>query len=140
MPLTDDRLSIGSIIFEFVTDTHPPKDKYYIIIGFTNDKIALGTVFVNSVINPNLFRTQYLRDLHIPLLQSEYPFLKYDSFIDCSNIQERPYANVRECINGINNKYGYIGSVDLLKMDEILKTLDNAHTIPVNIKRKFGLR
>jgi hypothetical protein len=42
--LIDDRLAIGSIIFEFVYDTIPPKEKYYLIIGITGDKIALGTV------------------------------------------------------------------------------------------------
>ena len=89
MPVKDDRLQVGSVIFEYVTTTTPPKEKYYIVVGFSEDKVALGTVFINSEVNPNVFRNERLRNLHIPFPQSENPFLKWNSFINCSDIQER---------------------------------------------------
>ena len=33
MWLNDDKLGVGSVIFEYVTTTNPPKDKYYVVVG-----------------------------------------------------------------------------------------------------------
>lgn len=46
--MTDDRVSVGAVIFDFITTTKPPKDKYFVVVGFSDEKIALGTVYINS--------------------------------------------------------------------------------------------
>ena len=139
MSLKDDRLQVGSVIFEHVKNTNPPKDKYYVIIGFSNDKVALGTVFINSEINPNIFRNERMRDLHVFLPSSENPFLKWDSYIDFSDIQERFTADVEACITN-GGEHGYVATLSTDTMAHILTKLDNAFTIAVNKKIKYGIR
>lgn len=136
----DDRLAVGSVLFEFVTATIPPKNKYYIVVGISENEVALGTVYINSEINPNIFNTPQLRGYHIPISAEEYPFLKYDSFIDCSHIEERSVSDVLQCLNNDNKRYGYYASISAIELDTVLQTLDNAHTIAPVVKKKFGIR
>ncbi len=139
MSISDDRLQVGSIIFEYVTNTTPHKEKYYIVIGFSDDKVALGTVFINSEINPNIFRNEKQRKLHIPFSQNDNPFLKWDSYIDCSNIHVRPIQQVQECIAKGGN-YGYIATLSISTLQEVISTLDSAFTISPAMKKTFGIR
>lgn len=135
--MLDDRLVVGSIIFEHVTDTIPPKEKYYIVVGTSSDQLLLGTVYINSTINPQVFHTQRLRDLHIPISPSDNPFLSHDSFVDCSRINEKPVEKVTACLDSGNNKYGYYGGLDPRSLHEVLSTLQNAPTIKKAIKDKY---
>ena len=139
MSLKDDRLQIGSIIFEYVTNTKPPKQKYYIVIGFSDDKVALGTVFINSEFNPNIFHNQKQRALHIPLLQSDNPCLKWDSHIDCSNIHPRDAKQVQQCIDKGGN-YGYVATLPPAVLATVIATLDSAYTISPAVKKAYGIR
>jgi hypothetical protein len=120
MQVIDDRLSVGSIIFEHVLTTNPPKNKYYISIGISDNKIALGTVYINTEINPNISKTPQLRSYHIPIAASDYPFLRYDSFIDCSNIQERLIADVESCITRGSPQYGYYATISATELQNII--------------------
>ncbi len=140
MALNDDRLNVGSIIFEYVTTTNPPKNKYYVVVGITDDHIALGTVYINSEVNPNLFRAERLKKLHIPVLASDNPFLKWDSFIDCSQIQERLTSDVYDCITSGDPKYGYIANLTVDTLQTVIATLDSALTIAPIIKKKYKIR
>lgn len=126
----------GAIIRVFVKDTKPPKIKRFIIVGFSNDKVLLGTVFINSEINPNIFKTEDLKSLHIPIDAKSHEFIDHDSFIDCSKIQERSYVEIKqllskdsECLKGI---------VSETTMKVISETISNAKTISAKQKRKFG--
>jgi len=139
MSVNDDRLQVGSIIFEHVTTTNPPKDKYYIIIGFSSDMVALGTVYINSDINPNIFRNERMRALHIPLSIADNPFLKWDSHIDCSNIHERSTSDVQSCVTSGGN-YGYCASLSDNTLKRVITTLDNSFTISSAAKKRFGIR
>lgn len=134
----DDRLEIGSIIFEKVFDTKPPKDKYYIVTGFTTDTTILCTVYINTTININLFPTQRLKNLHVPISASDNPFLKYDSFVDCSNLHQKATNMVMSVINNGTGRYGYVSNVSTATLTEIMDTIKYAHTIPPITKKKFG--
>jgi hypothetical protein len=140
MSVVDDRLSVGSVIFEYVTTTKPPKDKYYVVVGISDDKIALGTVYINSEINPNLFTNTNLKKLHISLSATDNPFLKRDSFIDCSSINERLIADVQSCITSGDTKYGYVSHLPTDTMQTVNTTLDDAFTISPITKKKYGIR
>ncbi len=126
----------GSIIRVFVRDTTPPKIKRFIVIGFSQDKVLLGTVFINSEINSKIFTTEELRSLHISIDAANNDFIDHDSFIDCSSIRERSYDEIKqllskdtECLKGI---------VSETTMSIITETITNAKTISVKQKRKFG--
>ena len=140
MSVVDDRLCIGAVIFEFVTTTHPPKDKYYIIVGISDDKIALGTVYINSEINLHSINNAHLKKLHIPISADENPFLKWDSYIDCSGINERSISDVNKCIASNDPKYGYVSNLPADIMQTVTTTLDSAFTISPVIKKKYKIR
>lgn len=54
-------LKIGSVIRVYVQDTIPPKEKRFILVGQSYDKLIFATIFINSEINPNVFLTQILK-------------------------------------------------------------------------------
>ena len=135
----DDRIAVGSVIRQFVTDTTPPKVKYFIIIGIDGNTIALGTVFINSKINSYFYDNPELLQLQIPISSSEYPILSWDSFIDCSDINTRKISEVLDCLDN-DPRTGYCFSVTAEKLREIHTALDKSRKIPVHVKKKFGIR
>ena len=54
-------LKIGSGIRVYVQDTKPPKEKRFILVGQSYDKLIFATIFINSDLNPNIFSTQDIR-------------------------------------------------------------------------------
>ena len=130
-------IQVGSVIRVFVKDTTPPKVKYFIVIGFSDDKVLLGTVFINSTINQNIFNTEYLKGLNIPLDSQMYDFIDHNSFVDCSDIKERSFAEIKQLIS--NDSECSKGVVFNETMKIISTTLANASTISLNKKRKFGI-
>ncbi|ACU05352.1 hypothetical protein Phep_3157 [Pedobacter heparinus DSM 2366] len=75
-------LKIGSVIRVMVNDTNPPKEKRFILVGQSYDKLIFATIFINSEINPNIFPTQELRDLNLELLADSRSYLSHDSFAE----------------------------------------------------------
>jgi hypothetical protein len=128
------------VIYEYVYDTHPPKQKFYVIIGIADDKIALGTVYINSDINTYFLSKPELLSLQIPISASDYPFLKWDSFINCTDIQERLVTDVAACINSGTGRNGYCSTIAPNDMDAIIAALDNSRLIPLITKKKYGIR
>jgi hypothetical protein len=130
-------IQIGSVIRVFVKDTTPPKVKYFIVIGFSDDKVLLGTVFINSAINQNIFNTEYLKGLNIPLDAHIYNFIDHNSFVDCSDIKERSFVEIKQLLS--NDPECSKGVVSEETMKIISTTLANASTISLSKKRKFGI-
>ena len=60
----EKNLKVGSVIRALVKDTNPPKTKRFILLGISADKLAVATLYVNTEINPNIFSTEELRNLH----------------------------------------------------------------------------
>lgn len=130
-------IQVGSVIRVFVKDTTPPKVEYFIVIGFSDDKILLGTVFINSTINQNVFNTEYLKGLNIPLDAQTYDFIDHNSFVDYSDIKERNFVEIKHLVS--NDPECSKGVVSEETMRIISTTLANASTISLNRKRKFGI-
>ncbi len=66
-------------------DGHDSRDKFFVVLGFDSDGVIYGGVIINSNINPNL--PPALKMLHMPIKASKYPFLKYDSYINCTSLK-----------------------------------------------------
>lgn len=130
-------LKIGAVIRLFVTDTNPPKQKLLILIGQSFDKLYFATVFINSEINPNVFRTQELKDLNFLLKASEKNYLKHDSFADCSGIAKRPIDWLQQTLT--DYPAAVIGQLSAADLREIHTRIKAARTISVAIKKLFGL-
>jgi hypothetical protein len=130
-------IQVGSVIRVFVKDTTPPKVKYFIVIGFSEDNVLLGTVFINSAINQNIFHNEYLKGLNVPLDSQMYDFIDHNSFVDCSDIKERNLVEIKQLLS--NDPECSKGVVSEETMKTISTTLASATTISLNKKRKFGI-
>lgn len=124
------------IIVDFICrGVNSPKvyRKYIVIIGFTPEGNAVGSLLINSQINhfkrsPELLKHQYC------LLHSKYShILNYDSWLDCSDIFEIPKAK-------INNKNGKVkGSLDSEDKENVIKLLTESDLFNNALKRRYGI-
>jgi hypothetical protein len=130
------QIKIGTVIRYLANETSPPKWKLRVIIGFTNDNLILATLFINTEVNPNKFPTDELKDLHLLLEQSDYQFLEYDSFLDCSQFFEVSYQEMATLI--IDNPTFVIGEISEEHKTHAIEIIRNAPTINLKKKRKFG--
>lgn len=62
------------------------RNKYFVVLGITEDREFMGIVLINSEINQRL--PQEIKDLHYKITTKDYPFLKKDSYICCSEIKK----------------------------------------------------
>ena len=130
-------VKIGSVIRVHVQDTYPPKEKRFILVGQSFDKLIFATIFINSEINPNIFHTQELKDLNLELVAKERTYIDHDSYADCSNIQKRDAKWLLAVLGEDPTKI--IGEVSEADMKKILSTIKSARTITPATKKIFGL-
>jgi hypothetical protein len=129
-------IKIGTIIRTKVEDTKPPKYKYFIIIGQTEDCLSLASIYINSEINLKVNFCIELVNLHKPILCSMYKFLDKDSFVDCSKLIHRDKIEIETAIkNDPNIVKGELNEEDL---NLYRNTIINAETIKGKIKKKYG--
>lgn len=60
------------------------RDKFFIVLGFDEEGNVIGGLVINSSINYNL--PTVITDYQLPVTVEQFPFLKYNSFINCSKI------------------------------------------------------
>ena len=115
-------LSLGDVFLkEFEGIEHP---KFFIVAGLSGDKAFLCSVYINSRIHPSIMKKQNLLELQIPLRKSHNPFLKYDSFANCSNHIPMDTESLNGWVSEGSCKV--IGSVFKDDMLAITKTLKNS--------------
>jgi hypothetical protein len=130
-------LKLGAVFRLRVPHTRPPKTKRFIVIGINAAINSVGFLFVNSEINPNIFRSSKLKRLHKLLTKKERSYLDSDSYVDCSFIQEWS-------LNILKNKFLadmniYLGQVSDKDMLEIKRLVKSAKTIKKSLKKRYGL-
>jgi hypothetical protein len=132
-----ENLVPGAVIRMHVPDTNPPKIKRFVIVAEHNSDVVLATVFINSEINPNMFRSQELRNLHLPILENGRDYLDKDSFIDCSDIIVREKDVLFDKLKERPSQH--IGKLSDSDLNDVLDKLQSAPTIPIRTKRDFNL-
>ncbi len=133
----DHHLQIGTVIRARVADTNPPKIKRFVIVGVSADKLALGTLYINSEINPNIFPTEELKRLHLRLEATGRTYLEHDSYLDCSRIYEKDHEAILEVLKtDTGSVLGQLAPDDLARLKQTVKA---ARTIAIRVKKKFGL-
>lgn len=107
--------------------------KYIVVIGFTPEGIAVGALLINSNINASK-RSPELLDCQYPILARHYrSILKYDSWLDCSDIFELS-------ITKLNEREGKVkGSLIEDDRDRVMSFLKETDMIDNFTKRRFGL-
>ena len=107
--------------------------KYLVIIGFTPEGNAIGSLLVNSEIDLSK-RSQELMDCQYPLQIRNYKhILDYDSWLDCSDIFEIPKSKLAE--KGAKRK-GCLIDED---RERILAFLRESDVFDNVTKRRYGL-
>jgi hypothetical protein len=128
---------IGAVLRLFVEDTNPPKVKYFIVVGLTQDGISLASVYINSEVNMIMNYSQELRALHLPLSADDCNFLDHDSYVDCSRLvirdRERIYQDLLNCPEA------FVGTLSQNQLTTIRNHIIGAKTIKGKIKKKFAL-
>jgi len=94
-----------------------PKDKYLVIVGFINGT-PLG-VFINSKIRPYIQKQPHLMVCETQIAQQDHNFLKYDSYVDCTNAYELSSQDLDK----------HLGDVDENHRETILKSVKDCASI-----------
>ncbi len=129
-------LKRGSIFLIYSERVNPPKEKFIVVWGIDSIRGRFALSYINSEINPHIFSTPALRELHLPLNPIDYPFLSHDSFLDCAQIDEDSLASINEEYRGDPGIYkGELKRPDLLKAEGSIKS---AITIKTSIKKRYG--
>ena len=130
-------MQIGSVLKLFVDDTRPQKEKFFIVIGLSQDGIILASVYINSEVNLVVNYSPELRALHLPISADTCDFLDYDSYVDCSQLVIRDREIILNAL--FYRPEAFVGTVSNDDLEAIRKTIIGAQTIKGKIKKKFGL-
>jgi len=127
----------GTVLRTYVDDTTPPKIKLFVVLAVNETLASVASLYINSEVNPNLFHTEELKSLHLPVSSSAYRFLSHDSFIDCSDLREKNLLTLQGVIR--NDLDVLLGELSAEDFASALHAVVHAKTISAKLKRKFGL-
>src|SRR6056297_1676249 len=91
-------LVIGKVLRLKVKDTNPPKIKRFVIVGFSEDKFSLASVYINSEINTNINWSLEQQELQLELTSDNREYLDKTSYIDCSQLIIRDYDEINSIV------------------------------------------
>lgn len=122
-----EELRVGTVIDIQDPYSFHEKHKYNIIVGISDDKFYIGTVFINSIVNTRAINSPELIALQYEISPSKYSFLRSVSFVDCSDLKDRMQRSLLKDINDSGRILGSIAKDDLFA---IIRLVLNAETIP----------
>ena len=108
------------------------RNKYFIVLGKTEDGKFIGFVLINSNINPHL--SSELKDLHYPLHFSKYSFLEKNRFVDCGQLKEITLENFSD-----RYKCQSFGKIDEEDLEYKTQAVISSPKETRKHLRKFGL-
>ena len=107
------------------------RNKFFIVLGFDNKGNVIGGLVINSNINHKLPST--ITDYQLPITVEQCPFLKHNSFVNCSKII---VANKTKF-----TKESYRGEIsDPELMGLIINTVKESPTISRQQLNTFGIK
>ena len=92
-------------------------DKFFVIIGVTQDSIV-GFFFINSNINKYIQDKPDMMAVQYPLLKRDYAFLKHDSFICATEIEEIKKSDILDGIK--NHSVVFVDDLRQEHLDDVL--------------------
>jgi hypothetical protein len=108
------------------------RDKFFVIIGIDANNSLIGAFLINSNINENIITTKELLDCQFPLRKGDYDFLKYDSYLNCSQLFELSKIKIwaRATDEG-----------ELTEPDKalVIEHIIHSEVIPIRQKKRFNM-
>ncbi len=129
-------LESGIVIKLHVKDTTPPKEKRLIIVGITEDRLILATVYINSEINLKVNWAVELKEQHLFFESKGRSWLDWDSYVDCSKITPRDHNEIESAIK--LKPEAIIGKLSHEDLEVIKQKISTSPTIKGKHKKKFG--
>lgn len=105
------------------------RHKYFIVLGFDNVGNVYGGVIMNSDINK--FMPASLIPYQIPVQKVRYPFLRYDSYINCADIKEVDISKFSD--------WEFLGAMEEIDFDIICETVRKSPVVSKAMLQRFGL-
>lgn len=87
--------------------------KFFVVLNIIDNRIV-GFFFINSIVNRHIEDKPGILELQFILRPDKYCFLKHDSFINGSNIEELPLTIIEEQLDK-----GIATIVDCMKEDDM---------------------
>ena len=104
------------------------RDKYFVVIGKTEDSVVIGSLLINTNINSRLFNV--IGPYQHCISPASYSFLNgKERYISCYEIKKFPTARVIE-------KAEYVG---LISQEDIEASIELAKKSPINDKRTLKM-
>mgnify|MGYP002626898247 CR=1 FL=1 len=103
--------------------------KFFVVLGFDGEGNVYGGVIINSRINQSMDQT--VKDYHMPIKCGKYPFLRYDSFVDCLWLKTAPLEKF--------TKGKYVGKMASDDLELIIGTLKDSPREKKIKLLKFGI-
>ncbi len=135
--VTSHSVAPGDVFKVFDNRTTPPKVKYHIVVGISEERILLGTVRINSNININVYQDQASQYRCIKMKAEKYDFLDHDSTIDCNHLLTHNLQDVKTYIN--SHPEVILGDITTEDLEDIKLRMLDAPTITEEDKEIFGI-
>ena len=129
-------IDLGNALLIKVPDFTITYDKYIIVVAKDDNEFSIAYVVINSEVNLNVAYNSYLKSLHLKIDKKNHPFLKKDSFVDCSKLREFPIQTVVDFL--IKNPERAVGNVSSSVLKAIHIKVSSASTTEPFMKKKFG--
>ncbi len=108
--------------------------KYFVVMG-VSDKGICGFFFINSNIHQAIFNKQDILAMQYQMKRSDYGFLRYDSFLCASSVQEKDLESISQ---GILD--GNVRVIDRMKdehIKEVIEMVRNSTCISERYKKLY---
>ena len=135
--LAQDKIKVGNVYLINLDQQNgiTPKngdltrDKFFIVLGLDNEGNVIGGLVINSKINYNL--PSSVTDYQLPIKVEQCPFLKYNSFVNCSKIIVANKAKFTK-----NTYRGEISDPEFI--DLLINTVKESPTVNTKLLKRFG--
>ena len=106
------------------------RNKFFVVLGFDKDGNVIGGLVINSHINHKLPTT--ITDYQLPVTVKQCPFLKHDSYVNCSKLMM-----AERSLFGKSTERGEIKDCEL--MARIVETVKESPTANKKQLKDFGI-
>ncbi len=131
------QLQAGSVFYLSCEFTHPPKDKYIVLVCPVATLPRPLLFVINSDIHPLLYRNPHTRSCQLQLNAADYDFLDHDSYVDCTNVIDS--INEDAIIDQLATNVGRLkGTPNANSMSEMAEIVQRAKTIIPRHKLAIG--